>query len=182
MEFFHSFEDFDLTDVIESLSPLTLMKVASGKNNMVSAVLSNELHSLHVILLDELSEIPAYDHFRNIELIFADVWHLQKQRCCHIHAVNDFQIDLQMRWNESLLLFVFFLASLLLLLSEVAGSLCKTFFEFWTLAYINEDLVAFVEETKSEGAQTDLDDCSVINDLDSGWLICNCLTEVGFHY
>lgn len=149
---------------------------------MVSAILSDELHSFHVILLNEFSEVPAYDRLGNVEFIFADVWNLKKQRGCHVYTVDNFQIDLQMRWNESLLLFVFFLASFFLQLSEVAGSLGETLFEFWTLAYINEDLVAFVEETKSEGAQTDLDDCSVINDLDSGWLICNCLTEVGFHY
>lgn len=122
-EVFHSFEDFDLTNVVKSFPPLTLVKLTGSKNNMVSAILRNKLHSLHVILLNEFSEVSADNLLWDIEFVDADVWNLKKKRCCHVHAVNYFKVDLKMWRNESLLLFSFFFKSLLLVLSIIACSL-----------------------------------------------------------
>lgn len=61
VEISHSFEDFDLTDVFECFSPLTLVKLTGSKNDVVSAILCNKLNSFHVILLNELSKVSADD-------------------------------------------------------------------------------------------------------------------------
>lgn len=86
-----------------------------------------------------------------------------------------------MRWDESLLLFDLFFESLLLGSSVVAGALSQALLQFWALADVNKDLVAFVEEAESEGTETDLNNSSVVNDLDSDWLLGDSGSKMSFH-
>lgn len=76
LELFHSPEDFDLADVVEGFSPLALVKLAGRKDDVVTAVLSNKLHALHVVLLDELSEVPADDGLADVESVLTNIWDL----------------------------------------------------------------------------------------------------------
>lgn len=77
LEIFHSSEDFDLTDVVEGFSPLTLVELAGCEDDVVTAVLGNKLHAFHVVLLNQLSEVSANDGLADIESVLADVWNLE---------------------------------------------------------------------------------------------------------
>ena len=86
-----------------------------------------------------------------------------------------------MMWNVSFLLFQFFLESLLLLSRVVAHTLSQAFFQFWALADVNKDGVAFLEITKSESFKADLNDSSVELNLNSYRLLCYNLGDSRFH-
>lgn len=117
LEFLESGEHGYSWDSFESIGPVALVKCSGGLNYLVSAGLWDKLHALLVILLDELPKIPWDDVSLDSELVLRDVWNLQKHGSSHVYHLNVLQVNLQMWWSESSLLFNFFLEGLLLLLS-----------------------------------------------------------------
>ena len=81
----------------------------------ISVGLGYELDALLVVLLDQLSKVPADDILMHSELVLADVCNFEHHGGGHIHTVELLKVDLQMGWDVPLLLFGLFLKSLLLL-------------------------------------------------------------------
>lgn len=146
---------------MECLLPLALVEVSGGENDVVTAVLGHELNTLHVVLLNQLSEVTVYHLLSNGGLILRKIWNLQEHTRGHVNAIEHLKVNVKMWWNESLLLLNFLLQGLLLLSVEVAGALSQALLKFWGLADVNKDEVAFIEQSESESAKSDLDDCSV---------------------
>lgn len=67
-------DDFYLTDIIECFPPFALVQASCCKYNKVSAVLWGKLDTFLVILLNELSEIPANYILLDFNFIFTEVW------------------------------------------------------------------------------------------------------------
>jgi len=95
------------------------VNASGGINDEVSAALSHKLNSFKVVLLDELSEVLADDFFVDVILVLRNVWDFKHEGCGHVNAIKDVKIDLQVRWNLSLLFFDFLIEGLFLLSTVV---------------------------------------------------------------
>jgi len=80
---------------------------------------------------------------------------------------------MEMLRDVSFLLLDFFFEGLFLLSRETAGSLSQTFLQLWALTDINEDSIAFFEESKFESSKPNLNNSSVIVDLNTNRLFAN---------
>ena len=81
-----------------------------------------------------------------------------------------------MEGNLSLLFLSFYFNSLIW---HSADTLCKDFSELGSLAYLNQDIVTFLNQTEAEGRHTNLSNGSVVQDLTADVLHVNNLTNMG---
>jgi hypothetical protein len=78
LELVHSLEYFDLANAFKGFFPLRLVECSSSKNDEISAVLSQELDALHIILVNQLSEVAINDLLLDSELVLVDIWQFLK--------------------------------------------------------------------------------------------------------
>ena len=79
-----------------------------------------------------------------------------------MHAFEQLDINLEVEWNLSLLLLSLELHSLVLLLGNLLG---QQFADFAVLADVGQDLVGLLDLAQAEGAQADLDQGAVVQNL-----------------
>ena len=116
-EFLHFGKELELRDTAKGFLPLALVEVSGGCNDVVSVACGHELHSLLVVHFDQFSEVAADHLFGDVESVQADVWHFKHHRSRHVHAVQLFQIHLQVWWHVPLLFFNLFFQRFLMLSS-----------------------------------------------------------------
>lgn len=139
------------------------------------------MNSFQIVLLDKLPEVSVDHIFMDGEPILTQVWNLEEHGSSHVNTVQKFKIDVKVVWNVSLFLLDLFLKSLFLLSGVVADSLSQTFFQFWTLADVNKNGVAFFKHTKSECSEANLNNGPVELNLDSDCLLGHNMGDSCFH-
>ena len=174
-------EDLDWAEIIEWLLPLALVEITSGEDDVVSAVLRDELDSLLVILLHELPEVLVQYIFLDGELVLGEIQNFLEHGGGHVHAIKQLKIDVKVRWDVSFLFLELFLQALILLFGIAAHSLSERFFQFRWLAHFHEQRVTLLEQAKFKGGQADLDDGSVVKDLVGDFLLGDVMGQFGSH-
>ena len=141
LELSHVVEDFDLANVLVALLPFALMEISGSEDDEVTAGLWDELDTLLVVLFDELPEVSIDDLLLNGEAVLANVGDLEEHGGGHVDALNHVEVDVQMWWDLSLLLFDVFLNGLFLVLLVGADALSQALLPLWAVADVNQDRV-----------------------------------------
>lgn len=177
LEFLHLLKDLDFADVLEAFLPVGSVEFTCGKDDVVSAVLWQELDTLLIILINQFSEVLANHALLDVESVLADIWNFQEHRGRHIDGVEGLQVNVQMGWHLSVPLFSFLFKSLLGL-SLTVSSLCQALTVSWSLADLHENGVGFIESAKSEESKSNLHDSSIVMDLVGTLLLMDQLLEL----
>lgn len=69
------------------------MELAGRKDDVVPAVLRQELNALLIILINKLPEVLADDDFLDIESVLTDVGDLEEHRGGHVHGVERLTVN-----------------------------------------------------------------------------------------
>jgi len=93
LELLHLLKDFDFADELEALLPVGSVEFTCSKDNVVSAVLWQELDTLLIILINQFSEVLADHTLLDVESVHTDIWNFQEHRGCHIDGVEGLQVN-----------------------------------------------------------------------------------------
>ena len=175
MEFMHLVYHLDSKYVLQCLSPVRLVELLGCVDNVVTVVFRCKLECFQVIGLNQLFEILADYLFVHQELILGNVRNFEKHGRNHIDAVKKLKIDVHVIGD---LTFHLLLLKFDGLIWNSADTLGQDLSQACCLNNIDEDFVAFFDESETESSEADLSDSSVVQNLAANVLQMNALTDM----
>lgn len=120
------------------------------------------LERLVVVTFDQALERTGNWLLIQHELVLGKQWDFLEHGANVVHTFKQLNVDLEVEGNLSLLLLSLKLYSLVLLLGNL---LSQEFAVFAVLADVGQNLVGFLDLAQAEGAQADLDQGAVVQNL-----------------